>query len=181
MEKTFEQQLTEQIPKLKRQALKLTKNEDKADDILQDTLYKAIKYQNRYEQGTNLSAWLYTILRNTFYDSTNARLKPINRNTVYFGQMHDDTLFSQSVNNTGVENISLDVLSKVIEELEDKYKEPFVMSFKGFKYKEIAIRLNIPLGTVKARIFKAKEIIKEKLKNLGYEEYIASESKEKMV
>jgi len=147
----------------------LTKNKTKAEDILQESLYKAMKYKHRFSDGTNLVSWLNTIVKNSFYDSLKTRQTIAQKNTDYFGEIHDFSLLNSSVKNQAMENISIEILWKVIDSLEDKHKNPFVMAFRGFKYKEIAIREGIPVGTVKARIFYAREEIKEQLKKLGYE------------
>ena len=165
----FEKQVIELLPKLKSYAISLTNNKVKAEDILQEVLYKAIKYQHRFQEGTNLRAWLNTILKNAFYDSLNSRQKRAEKNTDYFAEMHDVSLLNNSVKNKAMENLNIETLTKIIASLEDKYKIPFEMAFRGFKYKEIADRQNIPIGTVKARIFKAKQIIKEQLNCIGYE------------
>jgi RNA polymerase sigma-70 factor (ECF subfamily) len=166
---TFETLLLENIPRMERYCLFLAKDKIKAEDILQESLYKAIKYKYRFTEGTNLIAWLNTIIKNAFYDSLNSRQTRAEQNTDYFGEIQDFSLLNSSVKNEAMENLNIEILTKVIDSLEDKYKIPFVMAFRGFKYKEIAARQKVPIGTVKAHIFRAREIIKQQLKFLGYE------------
>jgi len=171
MQKTpFETQLLEHIPSLKRYCLSLTKEKNKAEDILQESLYKALKFEHYFKEGTNLRGWLQTIIRNTFLNSVQ---KKSARNTDYFGEIHDFSLLNSSVKNNAMENLNIEVLRKIIDSLEERYKVPFIMAFRGFKYKDIAIRQKTPIGTVKSNIFRAREIIKEQLKFLGYENTIS--------
>ncbi|MEM6831178.1 MAG: RNA polymerase sigma factor [Bacteroidota bacterium] len=148
---------------LKPYALKLTKDTEDANDLLQETVFKAFSNRTKFEEGTNLKAWMYTIMRNTFI--TNYQ-RMVRRNTFI-----DTTENNHFINSSGsnVENSAqgsfvLNDIKKAIGKLRDIYKVPFMMYFEGFKYHEIAKRLNIPIGTVKNRIHIARKELKDVLK-----------------
>ena len=147
---------------LKQLALKLTKQMDEAEDLIQETFYKAIKNQEKYRNGTNLKGWLYTIMKNTFINNYR---KKRNQNT--FVDETDNNYFINSVVSTkDVSTDSLvdnDYLMKQIESIDRNYLEAFMMHFNGYKYEEIAEILEIPLGTVKSRIFLARKKMMKKL------------------
>lgn len=146
-------------------AYRLTKDEDDARDLLQETAYKAFKYRGLYQPKTNLRAWLMTIMRNTFINQyrQKKRRQTMNDQTENTHFIDSGTLM---VRNSGEANLTLEELENLIAELEDWMKIPFLMHYQGFKYDEIAEKLNIPLGTVKSRIFFARKKLQESLLNL---------------
>ena len=148
---------------LKPYALKLTKDNEDANDLLQETVFKAYSNRNKFEEGTNLKAWMYTIMRNTFI--TNYQ-RMVRRNTFIDTTENNHFINSTSskVENKAQGNFVLRDIDKAINSLRDIYREPFTMYFQGFKYHEIADRLEIPIGTVKNRIHIARKELKDALK-----------------
>ncbi|MEP1035360.1 RNA polymerase sigma factor [Ekhidna sp.] len=148
---------------LKPYALKLTKDGEDANDLLQETVFKAYSNRDKFQAGTNLKAWMYTIMRNTFI--TNYQ-RMVRRNTFI-----DTTENNHFINSTSsvIENkvygdfVMKDIKS-AIDSLKDMYKVPFTLYFRGFKYHEIAEKLDIPIGTVKNRIHIARKELKRGLK-----------------
>lgn len=141
-------------------ACHLTSNEEDAQDLLQETAYKAFKYRNMYQPHTNLRAWLMTIMRNTFIN--NYRQKK--RRQVLNDSSGNNYLLdagSHTVRNTGESDVAVREITAIIDGLEDWLKGPFLMHYQGFKYEEIATELDIPLGTVKSRIFFARKKLQE--------------------
>lgn len=147
---------------LKPFALRLTKDSEDANDLLQDTLVKAFLNRDKYADGTNLKAWLYTIMKNTFI--TNYQ-RMIRKNTFIdtTDNLHYINSSDSLVENDAYSSFALDDINRAIDGLEDTYKIPFMMHFKGFKYHEIAQKLNIPIGTVKNRIHIARKELKDLL------------------
>ncbi|MBP6385611.1 MAG: RNA polymerase sigma factor [Pseudarcicella sp.] len=151
----FSYQLGSITKALKPFAMKLTKDYENANDLLQDTLIKAYTNRSKFEDGTNLKAWLYTIMKNTFI--TNYQ-KMVKRNT--FIDTTDNLHFidsSESSTNFANTQFALNDINKALEKLENCYRSCFMMYFNGYKYHEIAEELDIPLGTVKNRIFIARK------------------------
>lgn len=148
----FNHQLVSLEDKLARFALTLTSNREDAKDLLQETMFKALAYREQFVQYTNLKAWTYTIMKNTFINNyrRTARQNTTFDNTrdLYFINQNSDTA------NTSPEvSLSEKEIHRVIESLEDEFRIPFKMHTEGYKYKEIARTLNLKIGTVKSRIF----------------------------
>ncbi len=143
-------------------ALKLTRDSEDADDLMQETMLKAITNREKFADGTNLKAWLYTIMKNTFITNYQRVLR---RGT--FIDFTETKHFINSPENTtdnlAYSEFALTDINKAIECLEDAYRTPFMLHYRGFKYHEIADRLNIPIGTVKNRIHIARKELKDSL------------------
>jgi len=145
-------------------AMRLTSDTDDAQDLLQETFLKALTYRDKFTQNTNFKAWVYTIMKNTFIN--NYRRKMSAKNT--FGNTNNE-FHSKIEHNNGYpspESIynSKEII-KCIDNLEDEFKIPFNMLLNGFKYKEIAKELNMPLGTIKSRIFFTRKKLEKALKD----------------
>lgn len=139
-------------------AMKLTRNTTNAQDLMQETLCRAFKNKDRFTIGTNFKAWITTIMRNNFI---NDYRKKKTRNKVE-APIED---FSYFVENKSVEGnansiIMMKELTKMVESLTEDFKKPFTMFNDGFHYDEIAEAMNIPIGTVKSRIFFARKKLK---------------------
>ena len=148
---------------LKPYALKLTKDGEEANDLLQETVFKAYSNRDKFQDGTNLKAWMYTIMRNTFI--TNYQ-RMIRRNTFIDTTENNHFINTSSVviENGAKGNFVMNDIQAAINGLKDMYKIPFTMYFRGFKYHEIAEKLEIPIGTVKNRIHIARKELKNGLK-----------------
>lgn len=148
-------------------ALSLTSDHEKAQDLLQETFLKALVYRDKFAQNTNFKAWIYTIMKNTFINNYRRNVK--SKNT-FDGSNNDFHLkFSKDKSYPSPESIySSKEITKCINALEDEYKVPFNMFLDGYKYKEIAEDLNLPLGTVKSRIFFTRKKLEKSLKDYAY-------------
>jgi len=143
-------------------ALKLTKDEEAARDLVQDTALKAFKYRQMYRKGTNMGAWLMTIMRNTFINDYRKR----KRRQILNDNSPNNYLINsgdESVRNIGEVNMALQEVQKVLTGIEDWARIPLLMHVEGYKYDEIAKELDIPLGTVKSRIYFARKQLKSRL------------------
>lgn len=152
-----------QIPFLYKIAYKYTNQSSVADDLVQETVYKALKNINKFRKGTNLRAWLSIILRNSFINSYRKKSKYSNTDNVlsYVGDNDDYKEY-----NYGESNMQVAVIKEAIAELPESLQYPFMLKFNGFSYKEIAAKIDIPLGTVKSRIHLARRKLKSKLGSL---------------
>jgi len=144
-------------------AMRLTKDSDEANDLLQETAVKAFTNRDKFTEGTNLKAWLYTIMKNTFITNYQRFMR---RKT--FIDTTDNLHFLNSSDmvsgNLATGSFMMEDIQKAVNNLTDTYKVPFMMHYRGFKYHEIAERLDIPLGTVKNRIHIARKQLKKELK-----------------
>ncbi|NLR90000.1 MULTISPECIES: sigma-70 family RNA polymerase sigma factor [Flammeovirga] len=158
----FNHKLQYLIPALEPFAIKLTKDSANAKDLIQETMLKAFSNKDKFMAGTNMKAWVFTIMRNTFLTNyqKSARQKT-------FIDTSDNLHFINSTNvkheNSAYSKFAMDDINEAIENLDDTYSEPFMMYFRGFKYHEISDRLSIPIGTVKNRIFLARKELKQVL------------------
>jgi RNA polymerase sigma factor (sigma-70 family) len=143
-------------------ALKLTKDSEDANDLLQETLLKAFTNRAKFNEGTNLKAWLYTIMKNTFI--TNYQ-RLVRRNTFIdtTDTMHFINSPDSATDNLAYSEFAMSDINKAIDGLDEAYRSPFMMHFRGFKYHEISERLKIPIGTVKNRIHIARKELKDQL------------------
>jgi RNA polymerase sigma factor (sigma-70 family) len=144
-------------------AYSFTRNEDDADDLYQDTMIKAYRYFGKFAQGTNLRAWLFTIMHHTFI---NDYRKKSRRSSVFCTKetISDSELFVSSTKNNAIGNFVINDVERMLLLLPQVYLQPFRMHFEGYKYEEIALELAIPIGTVKTRIHAARELLKKHLK-----------------
>lgn len=148
---------------LKSFAMKLTRDVDDANDLLQDTLVKAFLNREKYLDGTNLKAWLYTIMKNTFI--TNYQ-RMIRKNTFIDNSenLHYLNSSSVSIENGAYSEFAMEDINRAVKALDTVYSDPFMMYFNGYKYHEISDKLEIPIGTVKNRIHIARKELKDRLK-----------------
>jgi len=159
----FSYSLNQQSKSLRPFALRLTRDLDDANDLLQDTVLKAFTNRDKFSDGTNLRAWLYTIMKNTFF--TNYQ-RMVRRATFVdtTENLHYINSGEVAIENNADGEFTLEDINKCIEKLDEGYRVPFMMHFRGFKYQEIAEKLELPIGTVKNRIHIARKILKDDLK-----------------
>lgn len=145
-------------------AMSLTSDHERAQDLVQDTYLKAISYKDKFVDFTNLKAWVFTIMKNTFINNYRRNIK---ENTLidstqdlYYVNLSDDKGYV-SPDSTYSEN----EIELAIESLEDEFRIPFRMHLEGYKYKEIAEELDLKIGTVKSRIFFTRQKLMNILKD----------------
>lgn len=144
-------------------AMNLTRDADDAKDLVQETLLKALSNKEKFKTGTNLKAWLYTIMRNTFINSYNKITKRNSKidSTEYFQYYNTDDAFITY--NGATSTFIMGDINQAIERLNEDFRTPFLMYYFGYKYLEIAEHLQIPIGTVKNRIHIARKELKTSL------------------
>lgn len=147
---------------LKPFAINLTRDTEAANDLYQDTLYKALSNQEKYNEGTNIKAWLFTIMRNIFINNYRRKAK---QKTI-FDNSPNDFLINQNqatISNAAESDMRIKEIKKAIQGLPEIFKTPFLLYFDGYKYNEIAEVLTEPLGTIKSRIHFARKLLKEQI------------------
>jgi len=147
-------------------AYNLTKNKEEAKDLYQETAFRALTNRDKFRTGTNFKAWLFTIMKNIFINNYRKKVK---KNTIL--DSTDNMYYINSgktiVDNKAESNILMDELNYMVKNLDEGLRVPFEMHYVGYKYQEIADELELPLGTVKSRIFFARK----ELKNLVTKRY----------
>jgi len=152
-----------QASSLRSYALHFTHDADDANDLVQDTMLKAITYYNKFKEGTNLKGWLYTIMKNTFINNYRRFVK-MSTFVTKSDEISSPNLVFSSTKNQGETKFVMDDIKRALDRLPADYYVPFTMYFEGHKYHEIADHLTIPIGTVKTRIHVARKLLKKSLK-----------------
>lgn len=153
----FNHQLLKLDKQLMGYASSLTESRYDAEDLLQETYLKALQYREKFKPLTNLKAWTFTIMKNTFINKYRRlkleKNKLLKKDNLYNegDEIPYDTIGSQQTIND---------LSGDINSLDDKHKLPLQMLLSGYKYEEIAMYLDLNIGTVKSRIFFARKRLK---------------------
>lgn len=146
----FRQHLLAAVPKLRAFALSLASHADYADDLVQETLMKAWNHQNSFQEGTNIKAWLFTILRNEYFSQLRKRRREVE---------DADGDYASSVMTPGSQESQLDMadLRIALQQLPDDQREAVVLvGASGFSYQEVAEICHVPVGTIKSRVNRAR-------------------------
>lgn len=169
--KTFETEALPHMDALYRTALRMTKNEKDAEDLVQEAFVKAYRFWDKFEQGSNCRAWLFKIMTNIFINDY--RSKSRSPMAVNVDEIDDNFLYGQLAVGSGKnENPENDLLNKVfdddvkkaIEGLPDDFRLVVVLSFlEGFSYQEIADIADLQLGTVKSRLHRGRKLLQKEL------------------
>ena len=142
-------------------AYTLTSNRDDAYDLLQDTTLKALDNREKYVDNTNFKGWVFTIMRNIFINN----YRRIARSATVIDQTEDCYHLNLS-QDSGLESpdgsYTAAEITSAINEFPEKYRVPFSMHVAGYKYNEIAEEMNLPLGTIKSRIFFARQELQKR-------------------
>jgi RNA polymerase sigma-70 factor (ECF subfamily) len=157
----FKEAILSMQGKLNHFAITLTCNSEDAEDLVQDTYLKVLSSEDKYEQDTNLKAWVLTIMRNTFINDyrKRKRINEVMNNHTDISSIKQFLL--QSPERADI-NYYVKEINKQISKIEEQQRIPFEMFLDGYQYKEIAEKMNISMGTVKSRIFFARK----KLQNI---------------
>lgn len=160
--RSFDAEALPHLDALYRVALRLTADPSRAEDLVQDTMLKAYRSWHQYQPGTNAKGWLLTILRNTFINDYRRRklepvatdLEAIEPYAIYRAVEEVDpegAFFSQIVD---------DKVLEAVDALPPEFREVLVLSdMEGLRYAEIAEALQVPVGTVKSRLFRARRLL----------------------
>jgi RNA polymerase sigma-70 factor, ECF subfamily len=142
-------------------AKKYTRDDDDAKDLAQETMMKALMNYDKFRTNTNLKGWLRIIMRNIFingYRRKAQRLIKYDSDSFVVMQGEMDLYGPDS-------QMNKQLIDKAIDALADDFRVPFIKHVEGFKYQEIADEMNLPIGTVKSRIFQARKILSQQLQH----------------
>ena len=168
--KRFEAEALPHMDALYRTALRMTKNEGDADDLVQEAFFKAYRFWDKFEAGSNCRAWLFKIMTNIFIN--NYRAKSWTPQTVDLDDVDDDFLFGQlsalgpsdNPEQLFFNKVFDDDVKEAIEELPDDFRLVIVLSFlEGFSYQEIADIVDLNIGTVKSRLHRGRKLLQKSL------------------
>lgn len=152
-------------PALRTFTYRFTSDREESQDLVQDTILKALIYRNKFREDTNLKGWLFTIMRNTYINNyrkaQRERTSHDDTKELYFLNVEDEHTFNRPEGSVEFKEVWRNMNS-----IKDELLVPFKMHTTGYKYHEIAEHLKLPIGTVKNRIFHARKEIQKKL--VGY-------------
>lgn len=161
---TFTQDLINVQEDLRRFAYKLTADREEANDLLQETSLKALDNEDKYTPDTNFKGWMYTIMRNIFINNYRKVIREQTfvdtTDNLYHLNLPQDMAYESTER-----SYDLKEMHRIVNSLPREYKVPFSMHVSGFKYREIAEKLELPLGTVKSRIFFTRQKLQQVLKD----------------
>ncbi|MEI6310728.1 MAG: RNA polymerase sigma factor [Bacteroidota bacterium] len=162
----FTSEISNYSKTLKPYAMNLTRSVEDTEDLIQDTMIKALVNFDKFQEGTNLKAWLYTIMKNIFINNYRKKSK--------FNFVRDESENGYMINLSTQKTYNLveryqlhEELTNVIDIVDKNLSTAFVMHYEGVKYEEISEKLKLPLGTVKSRIFLAKKKMQTLLVDRG--------------
>jgi RNA polymerase sigma factor (sigma-70 family) len=158
----FDQMLLKNTEFLRPFAFTLTRDNEAAKDLVQETLFRALANKEKYHIGTNIKAWMYTIMRNIFINNYRRKSK---QQTIFDNSTNDFLLDTNqgAVSNEAIAKINMKEVQEAIHQLPEIFRNPFLLYFDGFKYHEIADMLHEPLGTIKSRIHFARKLLKSQI------------------
>lgn len=166
----FEREAMVHIDALMRTARRMTKSDTDAEDLVQETMLKAYRFFDKFEEGTNCKAWLFKIMTNIFIN--NYRSKSKAPQSLTFDDIDDSFLFGQLAKNKSVSDPETEFFSKIfdndvreaINDLPEDFRIVVILSFlEGFAYQEIADITGLQIGTVKSRLHRGRKLLQKAL------------------
>lgn len=148
-------------------AYQLTSDREAAADLLQDTTLKVLDNEDKFTSDSNFKGWVFTIMRNIFINNYRKSVRQATIVDTTDDLYHINT-YQESSLETPEGSISVKEITAVINTFEDEFRIPFNMHVAGYKYSEIAEEMNLPVGTVKSRIFFARKRLREALSAYAY-------------
>lgn len=158
----FMNKITAMYPELRRFAYKLTLDMDSANDLVQDCILKVLDNKDKYVYQDNFKGWVFTIMRNIFINNYRHSQRMLN---VFNANVPEECLAGITNDESGGSIYDVQLIYEAVENLPEKIKGPFNMFMDGLKYREIAEKCDLPLGTVKSRIFFARKKLQEELRD----------------
>lgn len=179
-DRVFEQEFLPQLQAMYNFALRLTFDEDEAKDLVQDTYLKAYRFINSFQSGTNAKAWLFRILKNSFINDFRKKSKEPSKvdyqEVETFYNSDDVNLpFTSDLRVDSLKDMIGDEVSIALNSLAVDYRTIIILcDLEGFTYEEMSKILDIPIGTVRSRLHRARHLLKDKLRNyaasMGFQE-----------
>lgn len=161
----FETEAVPHLPALKSFALKLTNDPEEADDLVQDTMLKAFRFFDQFERGTNSKAWLFQIMKNSFINNYRKNSKEpdkIDYDDVqnFYENIQSDEVKTVHFETDAFHDILDDEIANALSALPDDFRTVvFLSDIEGYSYEEIADFIDVPLGTVRSRLHRARKML----------------------
>ena len=178
----FEREALSYLDALYRTGLRMTRSEADAEDLVQETYIRAFRHRDQFTPGTNLKAWLFRILTNTFINSYRKRASQ--PQTTELGGVEETTLYHRMAQGPAssagqpehevIDSMVDSEIKEALDELPERFRSVVVLDVEGFSYKEIAEMLDIPIGTVMSRLHRARRSLQRRLYDLARDRGIAA-------
>ncbi|KAF0153266.1 MAG: RNA polymerase sigma factor RpoE [Ignavibacteria bacterium] len=171
-----------QIDALKSFALKMTNDQDDADDLLQDTLMKAFRFFDKFEKGTNIKAWLFQIMKNSFINTYRKSAKEPNKVDYediqnFYENVREGDVKTQHYQSDAFNDVLDDEISNALSKLPDNFRTiVFLSDVEGYTYEEIADFIDCPIGTVRSRLHRARKMLFSMLYDYAKDKGLVSKS-----
>jgi RNA polymerase sigma-70 factor (ECF subfamily) len=179
----FEAEALRHLDALYRTALRMTRSEADAEDLVQETYIRAFRFREQFTLGTNMKAWLFRILTNTFINTYRRKaaqpdvtdLDGVDEFSLY-RRMADDRAASSSPDPEAelMKSVVDTEVTDALQELPEKFRTTVLLDVEGFSYKEIAEMLSVPIGTVMSRLHRGRKFLQKRLYDLARERGIAA-------
>jgi len=168
----FETEALSFLDALYRTGLRMTRSEAEAEDLVQETYIRAFRFRHQFTPGTNLKAWLFRILTNTFINQY--RRKAARPDTTELDDVEESILYrhmrdvspgsaSPDPEALLIDNTLSSEVTDALEALPEKFRTTLLLDVEGFSYKEIAEVLDIPIGTVMSRLHRGRKFLQKRL------------------
>ncbi|NIA15141.1 MAG: sigma-70 family RNA polymerase sigma factor [Nitrospiraceae bacterium] len=176
----FEAQVLEHLDVMYAVGLRLTRNPTDAQDLTQNTVVKALRFHNRFKDGTYIKAWLLTILRNTFINDYRRKVRRPDFVELTGSETAEGTILNPALVAKSPDLLELldDEVKNAVESLPRDFRTAVIMAdLEGKSYKEIAQAVGCPLGTVMSRLFRGRRMLRQKLYDYAKNRRMVHESK----
>jgi RNA polymerase sigma-70 factor (ECF subfamily) len=179
----FEAEALRHLDALYRTALRMTRSEADAEDLVQETYIRAFRFRDQFTLGTNMKAWLFRILTNTFINTYRRKaaqpevtdLEGVDEFSLYRRMAGDRAASSSPDPEAELLNSVVDTeVTDALEALPERFRTTVLLDVEGFSYKEIAEMLGIPIGTVMSRLHRGRKFLQKRLYDLARERGIAA-------
>ncbi len=166
-------------------ALRMTGDEDDANDLVQETYLKAFRFFDKFEKGTNCKAWLFRILKNSYINDYRKAVKEPNKVEYedvqnFYENVKSDEIDSKHYEQDAFSNLLDDEITKVLSALPEDFRTAIILSdIEGFTYEEIADFVDIPVGTVRSRLHRARKMLYAQLYDYSKDKGYVNRKKEK--
>lgn len=180
----FEREAIPHMDALFNFALKMTSDSDEADDLVQETYLKAFRFFDKFEKGTNCKAWLFRIMKNTYINKYRKETKEPDKVDYeevenFYENIKPSSTDSAHLEKDIFDNLLDDELSEAINSLPDDFKTVVILcDIEGFTYEEIADFIDVPVGTVRSRLHRARKMLFTKLQKYASERGFISKDEE---
>jgi len=179
---TFEKDALSYLDALYRTGLRMTRSEADAEDLVQETYIRAFRHRDQFTTGTNLKAWLFRILTNTFINSYRRKatqpetteLDAIEETTLHRHMAQAPASSASEPEREVLDNMVDTEVKQALEDLPERFRTVVLLDVEGFSYREIAEMLDIPIGTVMSRLHRARRSLQKRLYDLARDRGIAA-------